>query len=241
MPSGWARSNATTRVSRARRSRLPDLGSSSTPAPLRSGARRHDVEIAAPRRRRQIDPDRALERAVADAARVAVHAAGHPAELIVGEDPVVELAPPAPQLIVPDEPGDGRKRPPERRAVDRDPAVRGAGALDDVDAVELGRVAGSLAQGGGERLDVDRAVCDVRELGPPPATERLADPRLAPDPGFAVEPQLLGRRGVGQPPEVRPGAVAGEVDAADRPAVEVGEQVELEPRARADRDRRVAW
>src|SRR5262245_35065619 len=141
MPSGWACNSVTTRIIRASRSRLPDLGSSSTTLlGSSSGRRRNDPKLAAARRGRQAHADRALQRALAQARSVAVDAAGHPADLAVEERPVVELAAPPLEPGVTDEPGHLWERGPERGTVDRrDPAVRGAGALDDVDAVELGR------------------------------------------------------------------------------------------------------
>ena len=73
-----------------------------------------------------------------DAAGLAVGAARDLAELAVEEDPVVELAAPAMEVGVADEPADLREGRSEGRAVDRDPAAPGAGALDDLDAVVLG-------------------------------------------------------------------------------------------------------
>ena len=91
-----------------------------------------------------------------DPERLAVEAARDLAELAVEEDPVVELAAPAVQVRGPDEVLDLRERVGERDAVDRDPAASRSGALDDLDAVVLGRRPVARRQRDLERLEVDR-------------------------------------------------------------------------------------
>src|SRR5476649_2523467 len=60
------------------------------------------------------------------------------AHLAVGEDPVVQLAPPVAELIVAHEPVHFGERLDEGRAVDLDPAMSSPGALDELEAPILG-------------------------------------------------------------------------------------------------------
>ena len=96
-----------------------------------------------------------------------------PPELAVEEDPVVELAAPDRHVGVADEPVDDREGLPERRAVDRDPAVPRPRALDDVDAVELGGRARARRQG---RPSACVSIVAARRppRGPPAASRRTA-------------------------------------------------------------------
>ena len=218
IPSGWARSSATTRVSRARRSRLPDLGPR---PPLTASVVRsawpggHDAgDRCAPRsvavRLTRIVAWSAPSRM---SAGVAVDAAGRSGRAGRRRRPSSR----ARRASVRDRRRRRARRPagtpPERRAVDRDPAVAGPGALDDVDAVDSAASRDLRRQGGRERLDVDRAVGDVGELArrhPLNGSRTHASRRRS---GAAPwRPSSLGRRGVGQPAEVGAGAVAGEVD-----------------------------
>ena len=134
-----------------------------------------------------------------------------------------------------------REGRPERRAVDRDPAVAGPRALDDVDAVELGgaRVARLRAP---PRTPARRPLPSATSAGSarrqPPKGSRIH--ASSPIRAAAMEPSSRRRRRVGEPAEVAADAVAGEVDAADRAAVEVAREVELDPSGRADRQRAVA-
>ena len=91
-----------------------------------------------------------------DTGGLAVGAPRDLAELAVEEDPVVELAEPVGEVGITDQPADLRERRPERRPVDRDPAVSGTRSLDDVDAAVLGRGAVAARQRRVERLEVER-------------------------------------------------------------------------------------
>ena len=106
---------------------------------------RRDRHRAAPARggelRRQLAPDRVRLDLEAAAAQSPFDAA----ELAVGEDPDVDLAPPGVQVGGPDQPANLRKRRPEGSAVDGDPAAPGAGALDVDEPEVLG--GGSLERG----------------------------------------------------------------------------------------------
>src|SRR5262245_39323085 len=95
--------------------------------------------------------------------------------------------------------------------------------------MELRRGAWAVAEGRLERLRVHPPVRHLELRRPVPAAERFAIPGAVADPRRAVQAELPGRRRVGQPPEVIAVAVASKVDRADRMAVEVGLQVELDP------------
>ena len=84
-----------------------------------------DDEVLVPIRRGQADLDRALERARLELGGLAVDAARDLAELAVEEDPVVELAAPAVQVGVADEPANLRER--RRRTCRRRPRRGSAG------------------------------------------------------------------------------------------------------------------
>ena len=126
-----------------------------------SSVRRIDDGILPALRRGQPHVDGPEQRVRDDPERLAVDASRDLAELAVEEDPVVELAAPAVQVRGPDEVLDLRERVGERDAVDRDPAASGASALDDLDAVVLGRGPVARRQRDLERLEVDRILADL--------------------------------------------------------------------------------
>ena len=187
------------RVIRARRSRFAEPRSSSMAAIIaaarrsavaRAGRGRGPAAARASRSRRghgdggvavgrgQVDLDGRLQCARLDVRRVAVDAARDPSDLAVLEDPVVELAAPVGEVGVADEEARLGERGEERRAVDRDPALAGRGALDDRDAARLRGRARLRREGELERVEVDRRVGDLVGRRPAPAGERDPDPRL---------------------------------------------------------------
>ena len=98
------------------------------------------------RRGHRVDPDRH---------RGTVQARLDPAEPGVEEDPVVELAPPAADVLRPGEvPGELRDRCPERRAVDRDQLV--VGRDQPIDPVQADAV-GNAAEAG-----IEEAIVSIR-------------------------------------------------------------------------------
>src|SRR5688500_11772771 len=117
MPSGWARSTVTTRSSRASRSRFvgrrspgSSYSSRSVTGPPGAGGsrdRRRDRVglVALDRDHRRPQPP--LQAVLDDAAAMAADAARDPADLAVGEHPVVELAAPRREVVVADEMGNG--------------------------------------------------------------------------------------------------------------------------------------
>ena len=97
------------------------------------------------------------------------------AHLPVEEDPVVELAAPAMEIGIADQPADLRKGRLEGRAVDGDPTAARTGALDDLDPAVLGRRPVAGGQRGGQHLEVDasrRATLDGSTVIQPPPGSR---------------------------------------------------------------------
>jgi hypothetical protein len=144
------------------------------------------------------------------------------------------------EVGVADEPRHLGERRTEGRPVDRDPALAGLGALDQPDAERRRGRPGLGRQGRLERGDVQRGVADLGRGRPPPARERLAQPRVLADLGRPGQSQLAGRRHVREPADVGLRAVARDVDRPDRAAVERPGHVDVEPGGRSDPHRAVA-
>ena len=140
----------------------------------------------------------------------------------VEEDPVVELATPALEVVVADEPADLREGRPEHRAVDRHATAPGRRALDDLDAVVLGGRAAARGRGR-RRPRAGRASARAWPAASGAAPSRRSGVRVqarVAAPGLAVLAELAVGRDVRQPAEVAPGALAGEVDRAALAAVD---------------------
>ena len=86
----------------------------------------------------------------------------------IPEDPVVELATPAVQVVLGRQQADLREGGQEQLAVERDAAMAGAGALDVLEPVVLGRRSRSRREGCRERrpIDVDAAGVEHRDRAP---------------------------------------------------------------------------
>ena len=130
----------------------------------------------------------------------------------VDEDPVVELATPAMEIGVADEPADLREGRLERRAVDGDPAAACPRALDDLDAAVLGgrpRCRGSgRSRGPGGR----RSRPSTSTGRPGPSRRRVPRPGVAADPRGAGLAELAIGGDVREPAEVAAVARPDEVD-----------------------------
>src|ERR671925_48649 len=118
-----------TRPRRARRSRLPVARPASRSSNW-SGRRRQDAKVGGPVGGGQARLQRCLDAAEPDTCRVTIDASDDLAHLAIGEDPVVELAPPTMEVRPADQPGDVGEDRPERLAIDRDAAVVGPRTLD---------------------------------------------------------------------------------------------------------------
>ena len=202
--------------------------------------RRIDDRVLTALRGGESDVDRATERVLHDLAGLAVGTARHLAKLPVEEDPVVELAAPAVEVGVTDQPGDLRERIAEGRTVDRDPAAPRAGTLDHLDPVVLGGRPVARREGGLERLDVHRVAGDGRGRDRRPRRARRRGPRLVAHPRRAVLPELLVRGDIGEPAEVVADARPGQIRRADRPEVDGRNEVERQARGPAGSQRCVA-
>ena len=166
--------------------------------------------------------------------------AGDLTELLVEEDPVVELAAPAMEIRPVDQVCDLRERLLEDGAVDRDPTAPSARALDDLDAAVFGRRPQVRGERDRERLDIDRVGVDRRGLDRRPARAGRDRPGLAADPRRTELAELPARRRVAQPAQIAPDADPGGLDRPDRPQVDRGAHMEVEPRRRPGRQIRIA-
>ena len=182
----------------------------------------------------------ATERIGQDPAGLAVGAACDLTEPPVEEDPVVELAAPAMQVGIADEPRDLWECLAERRAIDRDPASSRASTLDDLDPVILRGRAVARRQGRREGLDVHRVVGHGRRRDRCPARTRRRHPGAIADTCRPVLPELPVRGHVGQPAEVVPDADPGKIGRAERSKVDRGVEMEREACARPGRQGRIA-
>ena len=168
-------------------------------------------------RRGQEDLDGRLDGLGPDRPGLAVDAARDLAELAVDEDPVVQLAAPALEVGVADEPADLGEGGAERRAVDGDATAARPGALDHLDAAVLGgraRAAGRAVRTAC-RSSVSSRTLWASAIGP--AVAGRPRPGPPPEAGGSVLAELAIGGDVRQPAEVRADTLAGQVHGADRP------------------------